>query len=235
MATIDYTANQITRMVRNAVVAQETVGNYAINKYMVPNYFSPDDRSVGDASIFQGYPESGLVHVDPNENAPSGKLIEDWYNSSVYSERRVPGVEPNYDPIVPFSLGKYKFKLVPYSSTIPTGVQVSARIWGQSYLQEDFELFANLNEEVEFEVASLELFSLEVSIIVKVANGNWALYNGFDLYPFICRSEIFDVYKNDLFPYIPDLQTQILSSGGGNPYNESIRTTYVENVQEVTQ
>ena len=233
MATIDYTANQITRMIRNAVVAQETVGIYAINKYMVPNYSSPTDKTIGDASTFQGNPKTGLVCVEPKENAARGELIEDWYNSTVYSVRRVPGVEPDYDPIVPFSLGKYKFKLMLIDSTIPSGVQVSARLWGQNYLDEDFEMFVELNEEAEFEVESLEFFSLEVSIIVKATNGNWSTYDGFYLFPFLCRSEIFGEFENRLIPYIPDLQTQILNSGGGNPYNESISSTYSENVQEV--
>ena len=150
MATIDYTANQITRMIRNAVVAQETVGIYAINKYMVPNYSSPTDKTIGDASTFQGNPKTGLVCVEPKENAPRGELIEDWYNSTVYSVRRVPGVEPDYDPIVPFSLGKYKGMENPVllSGTDGVGTKLSVTKESKEKVDVSPELF-NDNPQVK--------------------------------------------------------------------------------------
>ena len=243
MAVINYTAEQITKMLRDAVVAQETVGTYGINKYVVPNYNNPSERSIGEATIFQGDPANGLVYIEPNTEAQeTGEEVADWHNSLIFS---CPPWQPRYEEThyyVPLSLGKYKFKLmtalagdsIDFESR---GIEIKVRLWGRPYTGNSFDVTIDFDDEYEFEVTDFERYDLDVSIIVIAHNGCWrAGYEGFYVYPLLCRAEIFEAYSDDdripRIPYIPDLQTQILKSGGG--YNEVQTSRYTDNVQEVT-
>lgn len=239
MAKIDYTAAQITRMIQDAVVAQETVGNYAINKYRVPNYDEPNKKSVGEAATFQGDPETGMVKISPRASTSEEERAQDWYNtsfSSGYPWKSTPeGVAPDR-PTIPLSLGKYKFILVsPYGDPIPEDVNVSAYIWVRQDGEDSIEKTLALGEEFEFEVRSLVYVDVQISIIVDAPILSYEGWEPFNVFPFLCRSEIFGAYMDESMPYIPyvpDLQTQIRQSGGG--YNEVRTENFTDNVQEVT-
>ena len=216
MAKIDYTAAELAES-----IAQTFYNKYDIGMKRV-NWWYVEEGSIGKiaSNVMQmvGIHSEGKISCEIN-NAPAGEQSEQ-YCSVVLNKN---GSAESISTIKP---GEYKLSYT--IEGLPSGA--SSVLFADVYTTEgDYErYYAYDNQPREFVVPD-NVDQLVLFARVKTEYPQSAVSGTVNIFPFLRLK----TYTSEFEPFRDDLQTQILNSGGGNPYNESISSTYSENVQEV--